>query len=67
MVSLFLKQIHIAVTQNIISIFRVWYGESKDEGGAVGGRSASTSGDTTETQQQKVLVGRASGEGNYKF
>ena len=49
------------MTQNFISIFRVWYGESKDEGGAVEGRSASMSGDTMENPAAKSVSGKGIG------
>ena len=49
------------MTQNFISIFRVWYGESKDEGAAVGGRLASMSGDTAGNPAAKVVSGKGIG------
>ena len=43
-----------------MSIFRVWYGESKSEVGAVGGggRPASMSSDTTENPAAKGVSGK---------
>ena len=46
------------MTQNFISIFRVWYDKSKDEVGAVGGRSASMSSDTAENPAAKGVSGK---------
>ena len=58
----------VAVTQNLISIFRVWCDESKEEVGAGGGEGQPQHQVIPQKiQQQKVLVGGALGRGNYKF
>ena len=54
----FKKRIRVAVTQNFISIFIVSCDESKEEVGAVGGRSASMSGDTTVNPAAKGSSGK---------
>ena len=54
------KRICVAVT--FISIFRVSIDESKEEVGAVGGRSASTSGDTTVNPAAKGSSGKGIGQ-----
>ena len=50
------------MTQNFISIFRVSLDESKEEVGAVGGKSASMSGDTTVNPAAKGSSGKGIGQ-----